>query len=80
MGYESSEVVKFEFGPLLKGQMRIAKVKSTCSSLVIGFNVKPTCRKSWARDRSSAWMSFIIACRGLLCLGIHHRLVIKRAA
>ena len=36
MGWESSGVVRFEFGPLLQGQMRIAKLKSVYSSLIIG--------------------------------------------
>ena len=28
MGYESFDVVRFDFGPLLQGQTRIAKLKS----------------------------------------------------
>ena len=28
MGWESSDMVRFDLGPLLQGQMRIAKVKS----------------------------------------------------
>ena len=28
MGWESSNVVRFDLGPLLQGQMRIAKVSS----------------------------------------------------
>ena len=35
MGLESSDVVRFDFGPLLPGQTRIAKVKSAYKSLVI---------------------------------------------
>ena len=27
MGWESSDVVKFDLGPLLQGQMRIARLK-----------------------------------------------------
>ena len=48
MGKESSDVVRFDLGPLLQGQMRIAKLKSAYNSLIIGprgLNVKPTYRK-----------------------------------
>ena len=33
---ESSDVVRFDLGPLLQGQMRIAKLKSAYNSLIIG--------------------------------------------
>ena len=36
MGLESSGVVGFDLGPLLQGQMRIAKLKSAYNSLIIG--------------------------------------------
>ena len=36
MSWESFGVVGFEFGPLLQGQTRIAKVKSAYNSLIIG--------------------------------------------
>ena len=36
MGWESFDVVGFDPGPLLQGQMRIAKLKSASNSLVIG--------------------------------------------
>ena len=32
---ESSDVVRFDLGPLLQGQMRIAKVKSAYNWLII---------------------------------------------
>ena len=32
---ESSDVVRFDLGPLLQGQMRIAEVKSAYNSLII---------------------------------------------
>ena len=51
MGWESSGVVRFDLGPLLQGQTRIAKVKSAYSLLNIGLivsDVKLTHRKSWA--------------------------------
>ena len=36
MGWESSDVVRFDLGPLLQGQTRIAKSKSAYKSLIIG--------------------------------------------
>ena len=36
MGWESSGVVGFDLGPLLQGQMRIAKLKRANNSLIIG--------------------------------------------
>ena len=36
MGWESSGVVRFDLGPLLQGQTRIAKVKSAYSLLIFG--------------------------------------------
>ena len=36
MGWESFDVVKFDLGPLLQGQSRIAKPKSAYNSLIIG--------------------------------------------
>ena len=35
MGWDSSDVVRFELGPLLQGQTSIAKDKSAYNSLVI---------------------------------------------
>ena len=36
MGWESSDVVRFDLGPLFQGKMRIAKLKSAYNSLIIG--------------------------------------------
>ena len=36
MGWETSGVVRFDLGPLLQGQMRIAKHKNAYNSLIIG--------------------------------------------
>ena len=36
MGWESSGVVRFDLGPLLQGQSRIAKLKIAYNSLIIG--------------------------------------------
>ena len=53
MGWESSDVVRFDLGPLLQGQMRIAKLQSGYNSLIIGprgFQCESnfSYRKSWA--------------------------------
>ena len=36
MCWESSGVVRFDLGPFVQGQMRIANPKSACNSLIIG--------------------------------------------
>ena len=36
MGWESPDVFRFDLGPLLHGQTRIAKLKSPYNSLIIG--------------------------------------------
>ena len=36
MGWESSDVVRFDLGPLIQGQTRIAKLKSAYNFLIIG--------------------------------------------
>ena len=36
MGWDSSDVVRFDLGSLLQGQMSIAKLKSANSLLIIG--------------------------------------------
>ena len=36
MDWESSDVVRFDLGPLLQGQTSIAKFKSVYNSLIIG--------------------------------------------
>ena len=36
MCWESSDVVRFNLGPFIQGQTRIAKVKSVYNSLIIG--------------------------------------------
>ena len=51
MGLESSGVVRFDLGPLLQGQTRIAKLKMLIPRLLLVVQVwdrKPTYRKSWA--------------------------------
>ena len=35
MGLESSDMVRFNFGPLLKSQMRVAKLKIAYNSFII---------------------------------------------
>ena len=36
MGWESFGAVRFNLGPLVQGQMRIAKLESAYNSLIIG--------------------------------------------
>ena len=36
MGCESSDVVRFDLGPLVQGQTRIAKLKSAYNLLIMG--------------------------------------------
>ena len=51
MNWESSGVVRFDLGPLLQGQTRVAKLKSAYNCLLLILEVwdgKPTYRKSWA--------------------------------
>ena len=36
MGWESFDLVRFNFGPLVQDQMRITKLKSAYNSLIIG--------------------------------------------
>ena len=36
MGWESFGVIRFDLGPLLQGQTRIAKLKNAYNSLIIG--------------------------------------------
>ena len=36
MGWESFGMVRFDLGPLVQGQTRIAKLKSAYNSLIIG--------------------------------------------
>ena len=50
MGWEYSDVFRFDLGPLLQGETRIAALKSAYNSLIMvleACNVKPPDRKSW---------------------------------
>ena len=53
MGWESSDSVRFDLGPLFQGQRRITKVKSAHNLLIIGdrglqCETNLSYRKSWA--------------------------------
>ena len=50
MGWESSDMVRFDLGPFLQGQTRTVKLKSAYNSLMLleVWDVKPIYRKSWA--------------------------------
>ena len=48
MGWKSFGVVRFDFGALLQGQTRIAKLKTRLLLVLEVWDGKPTYRKSWA--------------------------------
>ena len=53
MGWESFGVIRFDLGPLIQGQTRIAKLKVLVTRLLLVIQVwdgKPTYRKSWAKN------------------------------
>ena len=53
MGWETSDVVRFDFGPLLQGQTKIAKLQNPYSPFIIVprvLDVKLTYGKSWAES------------------------------
>ena len=60
MGWESFNVVRFDLGLLLQGQMRIAKFKSAFTRLLVleVCNVKPTYRKSWPGNFLTSDLTF----------------------
>ena len=77
MGWESSDVVRFDLGPLLQGQMRITKHGTAYNSLIIGprglqcetnwkeiMGWKPSSQIRIAKSKSS-YKSPIISPRGL---------------
>ena len=62
MSWEFFGVVGFHLGPLLQGQMRIAKLKSAYNLLLLVLEVwngKPTYRKSWAGNLL-VWSDFTL--------------------
>ena len=55
MGWESSDVVRFDLEPLLQDQTSTANLKVLITRILLileDFNVKPTCRISWALESS----------------------------
>ena len=51
MGWESVDLVRFDLGPLLQGQTKLAKLEVLITRLLLVLEVwngKPTYRKSWA--------------------------------
>ena len=62
MGWESADVVRFDLGPLLQGQMRVAKLKSVDTLLIIcprDLKWQSNLRKSWAGNRLM-WSDLIL--------------------
>ena len=63
MGWESVDVVRFDLGPLLQGQTRIAKLKSAYNSLI---DLGPLLQgQTRIAKLKSAYNSLIIGLRGL---------------
>ena len=60
MGWEFSDVMRFDLGPLLQGQTRTAKLKNALSYKML--------------QESPISVSFIIPSTGLLYSGIHRQL------
>ena len=61
MGWESSDVVRFDLGPLLQGHTRTAKLKGfiTRPLLILEVcNVKPTCRILWGGNLLMSDLTF----------------------
>ena len=61
MGWESSDVVRFNLEHLCQGQTSIAKLKVliTCFLLILEVcNLKPTCRISWAGNLLTSDLTF----------------------
>ena len=68
MHWESSGVVGFDLGPLLQGQMRIAKLKSAYNSLIIGPRGFGALSLRWIQFAS------VLRCLGLVMLSSHYYL------
>ena len=61
MGWESSDVVRFDLEPLLQGKTRTAKLKRAYNSFIIdprGLQYKPTCRILWAGNLLMSDLTF----------------------
>ena len=72
MSCEFSDVVRFDLGPILQGQTRIAKLKSAYNSLIFVLEVwdgKPTYRKSWARNLL-VWIDLTLDPYGVVRFGL----------
>ena len=72
MGWKSSDVLRFDRGPLIQGQMRTSKLKGSYNSLIIGprgLQCKPRTNEDFDLGPllKSAYNSLIIGPRGLQC-------------
>ena len=63
MGCESFDVVRFDLGPLVQGQMAMPKLKSAYISLIIGFTIG----QMRIAKFKSAYNLLIIGPTGLQC-------------
>ena len=76
MGWESSGVVGFDLGPLLQGQMRIAKTESAYNSLIIGprgFGALPLRWIQFASVLQCARSSYTVPWQDFSIISIHVR-------
>ena len=55
MGCESVDMVRFDLGTLLQGQMRIAKIESAYNSLIIGDRWEIIGSESFGMVRFDLW-------------------------
>ena len=55
MGCESVDMVRFDLGTLLQGQMRIAKIESAYNSLIIGDREEIIGSESFGMVRFDLW-------------------------
>ena len=72
---ESSDVVRFDLGPLLQGQMKIAKLKSAYNWIIIVqrfWDGKPTYKKSWAGNLL-VWLDLTLVKRSRLNKDSQHK-------
>ena len=75
-------MIRFDFGPLLQRQMRIARVESISNSLMLVLevcNVKRTFRKLWASNLQPRFL-LLLPLKVCYIRGYPARLAIKRVA
>ena len=85
MGWESSDVVRFDLGPLLQGQTRIAKDKSAFNSFILSdLTLGPSFKvKQWFTGFQIGELSFrsiqICICSSIRRSNLNHALIMNQA-